>query len=361
MPVVISPGMFRMLLALIVVLHHFSRVGLGDAAVCLFFALSGYWISIMWEAQYVRAKQKYLTFLVSRFWRLIPTFGLCSLVVFFLNPDFIPQNYISFLPNIMIIGYRYLEFLPLVPAWSLDVELQFYIVFPLIYVLYQKATKKVMITLLSGWTASSVLLLYYQGGAVMTASFPQLLTFFMIGIATARWKWKPSQATALASLGLVAAFLLLAISLPTLREMVLGGVNQTANFAYNPIFNIVLAIMAVPYAISTVYNTSTKTDRALGDLSYVVYLMHWPAFIFVHNHFGHMPALQRLPYAFLSLAVAFAVSFLIWLVWDRPINRKRHAWVRSRILTSSQLEQGAPMIVGGSVVNRQVDVPIETH
>jgi peptidoglycan/LPS O-acetylase OafA/YrhL len=117
--------------------------------------------------------------------------------------------------------------------------------------------------------------------------------------------------------------------------MILGGSNSGANFVYNPVFNLVLALAAVPLALSTVHVKSSKLDRAFGDLSYIVYLMHWPAFIFLHNNFGELPPLQRLPYALMALAVVFMGSVAIWMLWDRPINRARHAWVRGRMRPSS--------------------------
>ena len=165
----------------------------------------------------------------------------------------------------------------------------------------------------------------------MTEPLPQILVLFMIGAAAARWRWVPPRALTLASAGITVAMLGLGLSVPALRDMMLGGSNAGVNFVYNPVFNLVLALAAVPLALSTVHVRSGKLDRAFGDLSYIVYLMHWPAFIFVHNNFGELPPLQRLPYALLALSVVFIVSIAIWMLWDRPINRARHAWVRGRM------------------------------
>ena len=46
--VICSPGTFRLLLALLVVLDHFTGIMVGRAAVYLFFVLSGFWIHRMW-------------------------------------------------------------------------------------------------------------------------------------------------------------------------------------------------------------------------------------------------------------------------------------------------------------------------
>lgn len=325
------PGFFRLCLALVVVVQHFSRLSLGDAAVCLFFVLSGYWIFVMWEKQYTHARHRYFTFIVSRFWRIVPTFLLCSAITFAMYPQLIPTEYAAIASSLFVIGYRNLAQLPIVPAWSLDVELQFYIIFPILYLLFHKVDRRAAVAALACWAVASVAILYFRSGAVMTEPLPQILVLFMIGAAAARWRWVPPRALVLASLGAVIGMLALGASVPALRDMILGGSNAGANFVYNPVFNLILALAAVPLAISTVHVKSRKLDRAFGDLSYIVYLMHWPAFIFVHNHFGSLPPLQRLPYAVLAIGAVLLGSVVIWLLWDRPINRARHAWVRSRM------------------------------
>ncbi|WP_267357938.1 acyltransferase [Methylobacterium sp. GC_Met_3] len=320
-----------MCLALVVVVQHFSRLSLGDAAVCLFFVLSGYWIYVMWEKQYSHTRNRYFTFLTSRFLRIVPTFLLCSAITFALYPRLIPTEFAAIASSLFVVGYRNLPQLPIVPAWSLDIELQFYILFPLLYLLFHKVDRRVAVGALICWSAISVAILYFRSGAVMTEPLPQILVLFMIGAAAARWRWVPPRAPTLASAGITVAMLGLGLSVPALRDMMLGGSNAGVNFVYNPVFNLVLALAAVPLALSTVHVKSGRLDRALGDLSYIVYLMHWPAFIFVHNNFGELPPLQRLPYALLALGVVFIVSVAVWMLWDRPINRARHAWVRGRM------------------------------
>lgn len=335
----LSPGLFRLCLALVVVIQHFSRVSLGDAAVCLFFVLSGYWILVMWEKQYAHTTHRYFTFLVSRFWRIIPTFLLCSAITFAIYPHLIPTEYAAIVSSLVVIGYRDLAHLPIVPAWSLDIELQFYIVFPILYLLFHKIDPRAAVAALVCWASISVAMLYARGGAAMTEPLPQILVLFMIGAAAARWRWVPPRALVFASLGVVIAMLGLAVGIPAIRDMILGGSDSGANFVYNPAFNLILALAAVPLAISTVYAKSSRVDRVFGDLSYIVYLMHWPALVFIHNEFGSLPPVQRLPFVGLALGVVFLGSLGIWLLWDRPINRARHAWVRSRVRLGP-VEQG---------------------
>lgn len=74
------PGAFRLLLATIVVQHHYGSYALGTMAVLIFFMLSGYRIYQMYDRKYSQATSTYLTFIVSRVWRLLPIFYLANLL-----------------------------------------------------------------------------------------------------------------------------------------------------------------------------------------------------------------------------------------------------------------------------------------
>ena len=44
---------------------------------------------------------------------------------------------------------------------------------------------------------------------------------------------------------------------------------------YNPDLNVALALLMVPYAIFTTRQRGFSMDGMFGDLSYIVYLLHW--------------------------------------------------------------------------------------
>jgi peptidoglycan/LPS O-acetylase OafA/YrhL len=76
----IGPGLLRLFLALVVFVDHASRLALGPAAVKVFFCLSGFWIYRIWTERYVRCRDPYITYVISRVWRVIPTFLLIVLI-----------------------------------------------------------------------------------------------------------------------------------------------------------------------------------------------------------------------------------------------------------------------------------------
>ena len=129
-----APGCFRLFLALLVLIDHATRLNLGTAAVFVFFTLSGYWIRVMWEKRYSHGP--YWIYVVSRFWRLMPVFALGSCICWMLliARGAVPPIHDALLhqlvSNIFIVGYDLLAYRANAPAWSLDIEVQFYLVAP---------------------------------------------------------------------------------------------------------------------------------------------------------------------------------------------------------------------------------------
>jgi len=89
------PGAFRLALAYAVFVSHTLPLKLGLAAVFLFFALSGFWIFQMWTERYAFTQAPYRTFIVSRFWRLIPGFYLQLVILIAILLLFPPDLYRS--------------------------------------------------------------------------------------------------------------------------------------------------------------------------------------------------------------------------------------------------------------------------
>ena len=139
-----SPGAFRLVLAFAVFLHHTTNYNLGMSAVLVFFVLSGYWVAVMWAETYSKTSSAYFTYLVSRIWRVVPVFALCSAISWALllarggAPEFAGSLPHQIFSNIMIFGYNSLPYQVNIPGWSLDMEMQFYLVAPILVFLISK-------------------------------------------------------------------------------------------------------------------------------------------------------------------------------------------------------------------------------
>ena len=324
----VRPGAFRLWLAMLVFVHHFSSLGLGAYAVDVFFVLSGVWIERMWEARYRHTRAPYLTYLVSRLWRLTPAMVLATaLTIPLLHLIGVPWAQMLANPvhlaasTLLLLGYVHLPYLPVGSAWSLDVEMQFYLVAPLLALLARRAG--VAVLLIAGALGSAI-------GASWSAAptLPPYLLFFAIGMAAARADWQPSARTAAISSGAVIAVVAV-FWLSPLRPMLIGGAHPLPAFRYNGALNVGLALLSVPFAVFTTNRRGDADDHMMADLSYLIYLFHWVAmqwFFTVHGPFG-----ARLAVAATSFALVPAAAWLAWWFYDRPINRARARWVASRL------------------------------
>ena len=74
---VLPPGAFRLMLASAVVVSHASRFDVGRLAVLLFFYLSGYWVSRIYQSEF--AGRRWLMFYVGRWLRITPLYFIAML------------------------------------------------------------------------------------------------------------------------------------------------------------------------------------------------------------------------------------------------------------------------------------------
>jgi Predicted acyltransferases len=333
-----GPGLFRLFLALVVFVHHASRFSFGTAAVYVFFCLSGFWIYKMYTGRYAATRQPYFTYLVSRLWRLLPTFWLITLIelvysfkVGTLAGEFNANNPVHFvLSNVFIFGYDKLQRQPIAPAWSLDLEMQFYLIAPLLVVILASRRVKPVWVLALVAAVSAI--------SVATGSFIHLLScliFFVIGMCTAANDWKPSPGL-VATTVMATSALVLACLISPWRGVLLVGAHPGPLSIYTDPANVVLAFLAVPYAMYTTGQKGFVLDNMFGDLSYVVYLLHWPAVYWLAarlaNGGGHRLAVSAAMFFFV-----IGVSIVIWRFYDKPINRMRAQWVKSRQIPKREL------------------------
>lgn len=320
---VASPGALRMALAFAVFLHHTTNFNLGMSAVLIFFVLSGYWVAAMWTHTYSKTALAYFTYLISRIWRVAPVFALCSAITWALllwrgdAPDNVGGLMRQLFSNVMILGYNSLPFQANIPGWSLDIEMQFYLVAPVLIFLVSKNIRLlllcVLISICSPWL----------GGSATVAPF---LLFFGIGVASASHDLKPSRELAYGSLFMTLGVLFLC-SMILVKDIMLDE-TQGPLLAFSSKTNLLIAVMMTPWALYTTRQTSGATDRMFGDLSYIFYLLHWSVLGALKT--GEGTYADRILLCSEALVVIFVASYVIWRLFDRPINKLRSAWVSGR-------------------------------
>ncbi len=272
----------------------------------------------------------YVTFLISRAWRLLPVFLICSLISWAVVwrvsgfEQLKDKTCLEMFSSIFIIGYSMIPIKPNMPAWSLDIEMQFYIISPIIiFLITNNARALFVVTLLSATAA----LLHLSGTAL------PYLVFFAIGVVSASHEWAPNARFASLSLLATIMFVLICVSSP-LSSIILGGAHPGPYHSYNEAACVIVGCLMAPFALWTVRNKGGTLDSLYGDISFIVYMIHWPVLKFFNT--GGISVLDKLMQISGALAVVLALTLLIWFCVDRPMNKLRRKWVAQRLEARSE-------------------------
>ncbi|MEP6867893.1 MAG: acyltransferase family protein, partial [Novosphingobium sp.] len=258
-----GPGVFRLWLALVVLLHHYTRIELGKMPVLVFFALSGFWIQRMWQERYALSRRPYATFLISRWWRIAPMMVLASATMLAAFAALgmwsdlaqvtsaAPRQVFS---TVFGLGYALLPTRLLGPGWSLDIEMQFYLAAPLLVFAVKRLPAVIALGLAFGVQMLGLIL---WADVVLTTFLP----WFVIGMAAARHDWKPPPALANASL-IATVGLLVGVWLSPWCALVLA--RDAPQWAP---FNMAIALLLIPFAMATVQRRGDRVDAVMADQS----------------------------------------------------------------------------------------------
>lgn len=355
-------GAFRLLLALLVVWQHaalFELIPLqsplaihaGSAAVLIFFALSGFIIS---EAASLAYSERPFAFLANRLLRLVPPFllflGLAATILaiwpelifnaFYpfargetlaaFSPLNLLGNLLSIFPVVGLLdlahpGQARIYFL--LPVWALRLEFAFYVaVFAAL--LLQSHRPQLGRYLLSA--LALVLLghgaIYYSGLLPRRpAEYLGLAPAFVFGVALFLVRVRKLKAAL--PLALVAAFLALQ-QMPTYlkrHEPLWIGQDAWWQTAEGTGVLAALVILIIGFVLLPLLaqispqGAARRLDRFLGDLSYTLYLAHWPALLLLLALWPEGGWLRFLGFIALTLVLSAASLCLI----ERPLQRLR--------------------------------------
>lgn len=353
-------GLLRLFLALSVVITHTAPLfGLqmmpGDVAVKLFFIVSGFYMSLVMAGKY-EGKNRALFFYSNRALRLYPAFVIAILLTAIVlgaaeyapaaaeKSALLPEVSKWFsgtpgkldgwsilaltIPNFAIFGsdlvylfhhtvgtgwqftfgvqpphpgdMRGGGYLLIGPAWSIGIELWFYLLVPLI----SRFRTYVLVAL----AIASLALRLWMDARLPWSSyffFPATLCFFLYGMLAHRFwmsAWfKRIPANAMWPIALAGIFLLIA------REFIPGYRNHAGLIYFVMVGSLPFvfqAFKAIPW------------DRWIGNLSYPVYLVHTAVLSAVHNYTGTLSPLLIIS---LTLVVSVALNMLV----EEPLERYR--------------------------------------
>jgi peptidoglycan/LPS O-acetylase OafA/YrhL len=200
-------------------------------------------------------------------------------------------------------------------SWSLDVEVQFYLLLPLVVAALNRMSSGAAVLIAIAIGAAGCWLA--QTYDILTVA--KYLPAFVLGSLTIEKAWTPGRGTAGLSLLAFGAATLLTAFTPFLRKT--GAQPFDAD-----IYAFFWMLPLLPYVAHSLTLRSSRLDRHLGNLSFPLYLVHVPLILFARAHFGDSETVKLL-----AAGAACVVALLLYVVVDRPIDRMR-VWLTERPL-----------------------------
>lgn len=337
----------RALAVLFVLIFHLNKDWLpgGFIGVDMFFVISGYLISSIILSKKSRGTFSFKDFYISRIKRIVPAYYvfliittiLTSFIYFavdaskyrvalFWSALFNSNNYFAALDNYF--GAASAEH-PLLHTWTLAIEMQFYFFLPLMIILFSFKRSKFLFILLT------IVLLAYASYNIITLGNKDAMYFsllartpeFFVGVLLNYFNFEITDKKRLPNiLGFSGLFLLL-ISLIFLKE--------TSSFpgltALMPCIGTCLILISKNSVLNDVI--SRKPFVFIGELSYSIYLWHWPVLALYRYANG-----EYIISNYLHMALILIVIFILsWLSFTYIESSFRHKGLDKKFVISFSL------------------------
>ncbi len=355
----------RALAIIPVVLYHANILGFsgGYIGVDIFFAISGFLITSIILRDLRKGTFSFSNFFQRRIRRIFPAlFVVISMTsifgyFYFLYPDDLEglgKSIFSqsiFLSNIFFMrktGYfdQLAETQPLLHLWTLSVEEQFYLLFPVIlftvFAFFKKKLLPIVSTLLILSFALSIYLVNFNPGNTFTIPLIPDLWGRSLNL-TAGFYILPSRAWELL-VGSVIAITALSIKSKSYAEIVsaigIGAIIYSitqfdANTRF-PGFAAMLPVLGSAAIIISNVNTKTYVGKFLsssllvwvGLISYSLYLWHWPVLVFGKIILSQPDTIDYLAMILLSASLAWITYILI----ETPFIKRRFLYNKNTMM-----------------------------
>jgi peptidoglycan/LPS O-acetylase OafA/YrhL len=336
----------------------------GFVGVDVFFVISGYLISTILFAGMERGSFSFLQFYVRRVRRIFPALIVvllgCIVAGWLLLFSF---EYMAlgkhvagsaaFVSNFVLwneAGYfdKAAETKPLLHIWSLGIEEQFYIVWPLLlYVIWKRKTGALTFLLLV--LLGSFVLNVYEAGVDAAADYYSPLTRFWELTAGAILAYLPlrssvsllilnklpphllpltgvivAQHSAANNVKAVCGLLFITVSI-----FWLDGKSYPGWWALLPVVGTYLMLEAGHNAWINNKLLATRGLVAIGLISYPLYLWHWPLLSFLRIVNGAAPSPIA---AALTIFLSFVLAYLTYLLVEMPLRFGKSAQFKAALL-----------------------------
>jgi peptidoglycan/LPS O-acetylase OafA/YrhL len=373
-------GIIRFLLAAAVVFTHAGfffglMLTAGLASVQAFFIISGFYMALILSEKY-NHRGSYKKFYINRFLRIYPSYYIVMLayvplvvglyvrhhylgplnayiehpevlgpgtLLFFIFTNlaifgqdivmflgFNPQDHgLQFTTNFLSSDPCACQFLLIGQAWSLGLELTFYLLAP--FIVRMKTVN------LLGLTAISLLLRYFLAVKLGLENdpwagrfFPTEISLFLFGVLSYRLR------TRISSLELHASVSIIVFIVTVLSIIFYSEINISRWIFY------LFLVLAIPVIFDLTKNS--RIDRQIGDLSYVIYISHNLVGWMLGR--GGMIAVVNPQFRGVVVLAATVLFSMLVVRMTNPIERYRQRLAKSEEAVtappSAAAEQGEP-------------------
>ena len=330
-----------------VVAYHYGISGFsgGFAGVDIFFVISGFLISSHINRDLEQGRFSFAVFYVSRLRRIFPALAVmcitCSLWGWYYT---LPKEYLVNTRHelwSLLFVYNYAlsneqgyfdgaaSTKPLLHTWSLSVEGQFYLFLPLFLAVIWRFFRKHINIITALVFATSLAWCLYDSQMSPATAFYQTLTRgweFMAGTLLALIPIKKNSAI-LSNIGSVIGLSVLIVSISWLNSSVLWP----SYYTLLPVAGSVLLIVSGD-ALLTRWCFSSWLLQRLGDISYSLYLWHWPVWVFAKLYVNRWLERELSQLEMLELmSLAIILATLSWSFVEKPTRFKKGWWSSKRI------------------------------
>lgn len=320
---------------LLVVLFHFGIQGFGSGfiGVDVFFVVSGYLMSAMIIPGVLNKDFRLFDFYIARAVRIIPSIILLVIVFYAISFQFAPPDMFKDFSKYAIKSLLFtsnIEYLKLangyftgdshsnflLHTWSLSVEWQFYLVYPLIIMLTGKLTrslKAISVVLL-------LILVISLFSSIFYATIDSSFNFYML----------PTRAWEMTIGGIVFITSQKNIDrLPLFRiAVILLLISACVNYDIKlwPGYAAILPVVATALILFSCNKNSillnNKVAQLIGSASYSIYLWHWPLFVTL----SYFELLADTKCRLLSAFASIVVGILVYMLFEKRASK----WLKKR-------------------------------
>ncbi|MBJ6986952.1 MULTISPECIES: acyltransferase [unclassified Devosia] len=329
-PTLLGLHLLRGLCAIAVMFYHYlheAGVGtfhaVGTYGVYIFFALSGYALTYVYGEKRLNGRSLG-NFFVSRVFRILPLyFVVATYQLYMLRAT--PGIWEKYLLNVtMFFGLATPGATSMVPGgWSIGIEAVFYLMFPLILCISNLRALAGMLLfaafinhVMTAWsyttpvidnqwmayTQAPTFLVYFIGGALLARLRPRIVEFML------QHKKLSSLLPPILAIIIVAMFFIPSAMSISRQEIILGL----------PAKIMIMASLLV-IAIASLLELRSRMEALalfLGEISYSLYLLHYPVWYRVQMHVNADLGIQAL----LAIVVSLVLATLTYRYFEKPMR-----------------------------------------